>query len=161
MYGGSEHTRKLMDRYKHQQHRMQSPAHPQSGVAAAAVNERCGDAVELTVRLEPQPAAPGTGSEISSKVLEMQHHTVGCSICQVSADFLCETAVGRTLDELTELAGRVRNWILTPAAGTSNEPSASPVPEFPELELFSEMRGKKSRTRCFLLPWEAVEAIPR
>lgn len=99
MYGASEHTRKLMERFRHLQFAAVVSDVSDSGVAAggadpagasgdsatsaadsryeaSVANDRCGDSVRLLVWLD------ATGE----RILQLRHHSVGCSICRVSAD---------------------------------------------------------------------------
>lgn len=175
MYGGSEATQKLMERFRNQRFRLRAEdeAGGYGGGAAGAdlaagvlscraANERCGDSVELIARLSPGPN--------ETRIEGLSHRTVGCSICQVSADFLCEAGRGLTLPELAELGGRVRQWLRgdaeeAAAAGSAAADRAAVVAKADDqapvagLELLSELRGTRARARCVLLGWEAAERL--
>ncbi|GAB6089492.1 iron-sulfur cluster assembly scaffold protein [Spirochaeta dissipatitropha] len=158
MYGNSERSRKLMERYRNPQFACQGSevdsavaaglnSRPASGAVAAgagsasAVNERCGDSVKLHARWE------GEGAD--RRLADLCHETEGCSICRVSADIMCAAAIGLGPDELRLLADSAEEWLL----------GSRDVPPAMDLDLLQEMRTSRARARCFLLPWEALARI--
>ena len=148
MYGASDSSRQLMDRLKNLQHcagqdlldQLDNGRLPSDIFYSSLTNERCGDSVRLFLRI----SADGV-------VQEALHQTAGCSICRLAADFLCQTALGRESSALLTLAEAVRQWQTDPQA---------PLPPVHGLSLFSDIRGRRNRARCLMLPWEALYTLP-
>lgn len=153
MYGNSERSRKLMERYRNPRFACggEGPREGdagggaggalRAGGSASAVNERCGDSVRLHVDWE------GEGRD--RRLVNICHETEGCSICRVSADIMCAAAVGLGPVELRDLADSAEEWLL----------GSRDVPPAMDMDLLQEMRTSRARARCFLLPWEALAQI--
>ncbi len=114
---------------------------------AGAENERCGDSVKLYFQLDDE--AKNTDDPL---IRAAKHLTVGCSVCCLAADLLCETITGCRISKARNIVQQLRTWQTDPDA---------PAPESMNRELaaLQAIRGKRSRARCFLLPLEALENL--
>ena len=107
---------------------------------AEAVNPLCGDEAEVTLRLEH-----GCIAAIGARVR-------GCAISQAAASLMTEAVWGLPLHQAAGLGGVFR------AAIEGDETAALP-PELAPLAPLIEVRKHRSRIRCALLAWEAIETI--
>jgi nitrogen fixation NifU-like protein len=103
-------------------------------------NPSCGDDLELFVDVE------------DGRISKISYDGMGCSICCASANLLCESLRGRSLDEAEDIVDRYRAMLLEDA-----------TPDFPkDLEDLEVMEGVKKypvRIKCALLGWNTFQNI--
>lgn len=109
---------------------------------AEAINPLCGDEAEVTLRLEG-----GRIDAIGARVR-------GCAISQAAASLMSEVVRGLPLAQAAALGGVFRQAI------EQGETEALP-PELAPLAPLIEVRKHRSRIRCALLAWEALETMAR
>lgn len=107
---------------------------------AGAVNALCGDEAEVSLRLED-----GQIAEIGAQVR-------GCAIALAGASLMTEAVGGLSLERAAGLGGVLR------AAIEAGAPETLP-PELLPLAPLIEVRKHRSRIRCALLAWEALESL--
>jgi nitrogen fixation NifU-like protein len=103
-------------------------------------------------RLTARNANPSCGDEIEididhdgARILQIAHRTTGCAFTRASASLLARFVPDMTLAEARELATRMR----TDLSGTGSLPSV--------FAALASVRMYPARTRCALLPWDALE----
>jgi len=99
---------------------------------ARAENASCGDEIELDVRHD--------GTRLDA----VAHRARGCAFTLASASLLAQTVPAMTLADVRELALTLRRDLSTGKA----------LP--PNVALLVGVRMYPARTRCALLPWEAL-----
>ncbi len=99
-------------------------------------NPLCGDRVRIDVSLE------------GSRVSRLAHEVRGCLLCEAAASVIGAEAPGESLEDLRQVAAKVRAQLRGVAA-----PATLP---WPALEMFAPVRGFKSRHDCVLLPFDAL-----
>ena len=102
-------------------------------------NPMCGDRVQVWLRR--------SGDAVARVGFEAR----GCELTVASADLMCETASGRTADEVRALSVRVARMART---GRCEECDAS----LTRLRPLSAVHEYPSRVRCVTLPWAALVA---
>lgn len=103
-------------------------------------NPLCGDEVVLTMRLDDATLAD----------IAFSGH--GCSISRASASLMCEAVAGRSLEEVRDLARRVRAMMVD---GVVDE-------ELGDIEALQGVRQVPVRVKCAMLAWNAlVEGLER
>lgn len=138
--GDSEHSlyrRVILEHAR--QPRNAERVEPHSHIAEA-VNPLCGDEAEVTLRLEAERIAV-----IGARVR-------GCVISQAAASLMTEAVRGLPLARAAKLGEVFRQAI------EQGETAALP-PELAPLAPLIEVRKHRSRIRCALLAWEAIEEI--
>ncbi len=110
-----------------------------SDTSARAVNPFCGDEVDIQLVF------------VDGRVSEVGVQAVGCSINQSTASMLSEAVVGKTAEEIRNLAAAFEGIM----DGAS--PSASDVAEMCDLPTLSAVREYPVRIKCALLSWSALE----
>ena len=137
---GAEHSLYRQVILEHaRQPRNAARVEPHSHVAEA-VNPLCGDEAEVTLRLEG-----GRIAAIGARVR-------GCVISQAAASLMTEAVRGLPLPQAAGLGGVFREAI------EQGETGALP-PELIPLAPLIEVRKHRSRIRCALLAWEAIETM--
>lgn len=109
--------------------------------SARVDNPLCGDEVTLDV-----VCAQG-------RVTGLGHRVRGCLLCEASASWLGEHAIGRSGAELQAAEAVLRALLAT---GT-----AVAEPAWSSLQVFAPVHAARSRHRCVLLPFEALDAALR
>jgi SUF system NifU family Fe-S assembly protein len=105
---------------------------PSPTITAGSANPSCGDEVELDI------AHDGT------TVADVAQRTRGCTFTHASASLLARFVPGMSVRDARDLAARLRQDIVGGAALPSVFSSLESVRVYP------------ARTRCALLPWEAL-----
>ena len=100
-------------------------------------NPLCGDRVIIDVNAD------------ADRVLVLGQEVRGCALCEASASWLGLNAAGNSFVDLEQAAIRLEGLM-------RGEPLELPAP-FAELELFAPVSGYRSRHRCVLLPFEALQ----
>ncbi len=99
-------------------------------------NPLCGDRVRIDVSLQ--------GNRLS----RLAHEVRGCLLCEAAASVIGAEAPGESLEDLRQVAAKMRARLSGVAA-----PGTLP---WPALEMFAPVRGFKSRHDCVLLPFDAL-----
>lgn len=98
-------------------------------------NPLCGDNVEMQVTLDGE------------RLAAVGHKVRGCLLCKAAASLIGKSGPGATSPRIEEVARAVGAFL-------RNE---GPVPAgWPELELFTPVRGHASRYSCVELPFRAL-----
>ncbi len=125
--------------------------------AATVDNPLCGDRVTVEVAL--------TGEVIGA----LAHRVRGCLLCEAAAAALGRRAPGATPEALRAAEAWVTALLKgrpdadgQEAGGAAGAPegdrsAAGSAPPWPELALFAPVAAVRSRHRCVLLPFEALE----
>ncbi|TQL64302.1 Fe-S cluster assembly sulfur transfer protein SufU [Rarobacter faecitabidus] len=106
------------------------------------VNPTCGDEITLRVRLTDDEAA----------IAALSWEGQGCSISQASASVMAELVEGRSLDEVSRLAGQFRG--LMDSRGRDPEPDV--VEALGDGAAFAGVSKFPARIKCALLGWAAL-----
>ena len=104
------------------------------------VNPSCGDDIELFINTE------------NGRITAVTYDGIGCSICLASADMLCESLTGMTIEDATALLAAFRAML-----------TDGSEPEFPEqaadLEALQGVSNYPVRIKCALLSWNTLDQI--
>lgn len=100
-------------------------------------NPLCGDRVTLDVQLKDR------------KITAVGREVRACLICQASAAVLSRTAIGQTLEQVTETAQKVREMLKS-----DGQP---PDGDWAEMANFQPVADYRSRHGCVLLPFDALK----
>lgn len=106
------------------------------GAEAALDNPLCGDRVAMEVRLE------------GGRIAALAHRVRGCVLCQAAASFLGRSAPGRSPSDIREARA------LAAALLAGGRP---PQGAWEGLAVFGPVQAVKSRHRCVLLAFDALE----
>ena len=122
--------------------RARAPRHAGSLVAfdaeAEGDNPMCGDRILLRIKRD------------QDLIADIAHETRGCAICISAADLMGDAVIGKTQDEINELADAFAAMI-----ATGNTPDR---PDFEDLRALSGVHTYRSRHRCATLPWQALRS---
>jgi nitrogen fixation NifU-like protein len=127
----------ILDHYKSKAHkrRLDSAAFHEQGV-----NPSCGDDIELFINTD------------GDRITEVTYDGIGCSICLASADMLCESLAGITIEEASRLLAKFRSMLMD-----------GEEPDFPDaaadLEAMRGVRNYPVRVKCALLSWNTLAHI--
>ena len=108
---------------------------PQADGSSMVDNPLCGDRVTVDVCLE------------AGRVTSVGHVVRGCLLCEAAAALIAEESIGETADELRCIVESVESMLVS-------EPP--PALAWTSLDMFSPVRGYKSRHLCVLLPFQAL-----
>lgn len=139
----------LLEHARHPKHHGRL-AEPQ--FTASASNPLCGDELELTLRL-----AEGNIEELGFAVR-------GCTIVQAAASMVGETIAGMGLEAARALGDQFRAAMESPRATMENPQTAMKdsgdalPPGLEALAPLTAVKQHRSRIRCALLPWDALDA---
>ena len=127
----------ILDHYrsKTNKKRMESAQYSEQGV-----NPSCGDDIELFINTE------------DGRITSVTYDGIGCSICLASADMLCESLQGMSIEEATALLGAFRA-MLTQGADAQFPDQAA------DLEAMQGVSNYPVRIKCALLSWNTLEQI--
>ena len=139
----------ILDHYRNPRHRGRldhATGH------AEGQNPLCGDEVTLDVVVD------------DGKVTEVGINGQGCSISQASASMMADAIVGKTLEEITDIAGRFRA-MMDIEEGDAGIDSTRPGDALGDLEALQGVRRFPVRIKCANLPWatlnEALGGTPQ
>lgn len=105
-----------------------------SNVASDGINPACGD--ELTLR-----------AKVDGDILEDVHvDCKGCAISVASGSMLAESVKGRSIEEVRQLAQKVREML-------KGESEPDLPEEFEDIESLQGVRNFPVRVKCALLAW--------
>ena len=102
-------------------------------------NPRCGDEVEVGLYY-----AEGS-------LMSVRFQGRGCSVCIASASMMTEAVNGLNESEVVTLCHDVQDWFSMDSESTNAEIPDSLLP-------LNSIRGHRSRKKCALLCWEALES---
>jgi nitrogen fixation NifU-like protein len=105
---------------------------PSPRATVRSANPTCGDEIELDVDHDGE------------RIVAIAHRTRGCSFTRASASLLARSTAGMTIASARELAATLRRDL----AGTSALPA--------DLSALAAVRMYPARTRCALLPFDAL-----
>jgi nitrogen fixation NifU-like protein len=100
--------------------------------SARAANTLCGDEIDLDLDHDGE------------RIAAVAHRTRGCAFTRGSASLLAQCVTGMSIAGARELAATLRRDL----AGTAALPS--------DVSALAAVRMYPARTRCALLPWEAL-----
>ena len=125
----------ILDNYKSTKNKMRLE---DATLHREGANPSCGDDLELYMKVED-----GT-------IVQVTYEGMGCSICCASANLLCESFRGRSVEEVREILKRYRGMLL------EDEP-----PDFPDeigdLEAMQGVKNYPVRIKCALLAWNTAQ----
>ncbi len=132
---------------------METRLYHQAILAAAAEATGRGAIDEADARVTQDNPLSGDrvhidGSLQGSRVSRLAHEVRGCLLCEAAASVIGAQAPGESLEDLRQVAAKVRAQLSAEAA-----PATMP---WPALEMFAPVRGFKSRHDCVLLPFDAL-----
>lgn len=131
----SIYKHQLMDHYRHPRNRGDLGS---DLVIRRARNPRCGDDLEVGVRVE------------DDRLVSVRFRGRGCSVCIASASMMTEAVMGEDRAAAQGLMRSMRDWF--------SSGNGSAVPEAPaSLHALTAVRQYPARRRCVLLAWEALE----
>ena len=107
--------------------------------SAEQSNPLCGDSVEVYVALDGE------------RVRQAGFTGEGCSIMRATASMMTELARGKTLSEIRELSRCFTRVI-------AGHVDLKDTQALGDLSALSAIHRVPARTRCAMLPWEALEA---
>lgn len=104
-------------------------------------NPLCGDCVDMQVDVH------------GDRIRAIGHKVRGCLLCRASASLIGKHALGATQADIAQVATVVGTFLR----------EQGPLPEgWPDLDLFSPVRGHASRYSCVELPFKALlAALPK
>jgi NifU-like protein involved in Fe-S cluster formation len=109
--------------------------HP--GGTAFLDNPLCGDCVDMQVDVR------------ESRIHAIGHKVRGCLLCRASASMIGKHALGATHEDIARVATAVGTFLR----------EQGPAPDdWPDLDLFTPVRGHASRYSCVELPFKALLA---
>ena len=123
---------KGLARAKHSGGRLESPDR-----SARVDNPLCGDEVTMDVSLD------------GNSVNEVGYRVRGCLLCEASASWIGQHVHGADAATISAVHATVKEML------ESGEVTEQP---WPDTEVFAPVHQAKSRWRCVLLPFEALEA---
>jgi nitrogen fixation NifU-like protein len=128
----------ILDHYRSKKNKLRLE---DADLASEGANPSCGDDMELFINLDEE-----------GRVSRAAYDGMGCSICCASANMLCESLPGKTLDEARAIMERFRAMLLE-----------SEEPDFPDelgdLEAMQGVRNYPVRIKCALLSWSTLERM--
>lgn len=125
----------LMDHYRYPRNRGDLG---NDHVIRRASNPRCGDDLEVGVRIE------------DDRLVSVRFRGRGCSVCIASASMMTEVVAGENRVAAQGLLRTMQDWF------SSGDGSALPEPPG-TLNALTAVRQYPARRRCVLLAWEALE----
>ena len=126
----------ILDHGRHPRHGRRLTAFD---ATAKGDNPMCGDRVQVWLRRN------------GDAVAELGFEARGCELTVASADLMCETAAGRTADEVRALSARVARMA---RSGHCDSRDGA----LTRLRPLSAVHEYPSRVRCVTLPWSALVA---
>jgi nitrogen fixation NifU-like protein len=125
----------ILDNYKSKKNKMKLE---DAELHQEGANPSCGDDLELYMKTD------------GDTVVAVTYEGMGCSICCASANLLCETFRGRSIEEVRSILGQYRGMLLE-----------DQEPDFPdEVSDLEAMQGVKNypvRIKCALLAWNTAQ----
>jgi len=137
----------ILDHYRNPRHR-QPLAEPDA--TSEGVNPLCGDEVTVELRFE------------GDRVADVSVRGQGCSISQSSGSMMSEAVVGKTRQEIAEIAERFNAMMVAEDdAGAGLDPTR-PGAVLGDLEALQGVRRYPVRIKCASLPWTTLsQALSR
>lgn len=114
----------------------QELAHPDCSITLD--NPLCGDRVTMALRLE------------GDRIVAEAHQVKGCLLCRASANAIGESVIGRSRDELPQVAAALQAML------KGEVPENWPLPGWESLKVFQPVTDHKSRHDCVMLPFKAL-----
>lgn len=125
----------ILDNYKSKKNKM---VLEDADLHQEGANPSCGDDLELYMKTDGE------------RIVAVTYDGMGCSICCASANLLCETFRGRTIEEIRDILQHYRGMLLE-----------DEEPEFPEeasdLEAMQGVKQYPVRIKCALLAWNTAQ----
>lgn len=112
---------------------------------ATGRNPLCGDALELTLRLD------------GDRVTDLRFEGHGCAISMASASLMGEAVKGRTRAEIDRLFERVHG-VITGRDSPATATAAPPAPELGKLAALAGVAEFPARVKCASLCWHTLQA---
>ena len=113
--------------------------------AASGHNPLCGDALELTLRLE------------GDRVADLRFEGQGCAISMASASMMSEAVKGRSRAEIERLFERVHG-VMTGRENSAPADAQAPPVELGKLAALSGVAEFPARVKCASLCWHTLDA---
>lgn len=114
---------------------------PVADGSASVDNPLCGDQVGLDVRVDAD-----------GHITQVGHRVRGCLLCEASASWIGEHAPGSDAAQVAAVSAALRSLL---ADGTQPPAGAA---LWDGIEVFTPVHATRSRHRCVLLPFEALQA---
>ncbi|MBL8992394.1 MAG: iron-sulfur cluster assembly scaffold protein, partial [Spirochaetia bacterium] len=116
-------------------------------LAAQKSNPRCGDEIEVFVRLKA-----------GKTVEKISHQASACVLCLASANAMGEAIRGLSESETRAIHKDLKKYLENgSAAHSSKNPGKKPISTaLKPMKTFSGVREYASRISCVLLPWETL-----
>ncbi|MFP4483554.1 MAG: Fe-S cluster assembly sulfur transfer protein SufU [Spirochaetaceae bacterium] len=127
----------ILENYKS---RKNKEARPDARYRSEGANPSCGDDLELFVDVE------------DGRISRITYEGMGCSICCASANLLCESLRGRSVEEAKRIVEKYRGMLLE-----DQEPSFPP--DIEDLEVMEGVKKYPVRIKCALLGWNTFQNI--
>lgn len=128
----------ILDHAHHPRHA--GRLHP-ADLAGSAVNPVCGDQLQVTLALE------------GDIIRDIRGAVRGCVISQASCSLMTDLVIGTSLGTAKALGAAF--------ATALENPSGELPPELAALAPLMEVRQRRSRIGCALLPWQALAAAKK
>lgn len=100
---------------------------------ATTHNPMCGDRITMDLKLDGE------------RIVALGYEIRACLVCQASASIVGETAVGRTLSDLSEQREAIRAYLKSESEAPGDYRDFEPV------------KAHISRHHCVLLPYQAIQ----
>ena len=127
----------ILDHYRNP--RLRTPL-DDADVEAEEFNPFCGDRVILQLSVDPQGIVAGASAR-----------SEGCSIIQASASMLAQMTLGKSLEQVENVADRFRSMMQRKASRGED------MNGLDDLQALQVVRQFPVRIKCALLPWTALE----
>lgn len=131
----------ILDHYRNPRHRQ---ALPEPDATGEGVNPLCGDEVTVELRLE------------GDRVTDISVHGQGCSISQSSASMMSEAVMGKTRNEIDQLAERFNRMMTSEDEDAAGLDPSRPGAVLGDLEALQGVRRYPVRIKCASLPWTTL-----
>ena len=110
---------------------------------AEGYNPLCGDKIDVYVQLE------------GDRIAGLKFEAAGCAISKASASMMTEQLIGKTIDEVELLSGRVSEIL------SVSNPVEVDLEQDGELVALVGVRKFPARIKCATLPWHTLKAALR
>lgn len=135
----------ILDHYRNPRHRGHLEV---ADIHADGENPSCGDEFSVDLALS------------DDSVVAIATQGQGCSISQASGSMMADAVLGRSFDEIDELAGRFKR-MMSIEEGENPIDESRPGAVLGDLEALQGVRRFPVRIKCADLPWTTLEEALR
>ncbi|HLT96631.1 MAG TPA: SUF system NifU family Fe-S cluster assembly protein [Acidimicrobiia bacterium] len=132
----------ILDHYRNPRHR-EPLTDPDA--TAEGVNPLCGDEVKVELAFD------------GDRLTDISVRGQGCSISQSSASMMSEAVMGKTRDEVVEIARRFNAMMTADDETAAGLDPSRPGSVLGDLEALQGVRQYPVRIKCASLPWTTLE----